>query len=205
MSDGGSLYPACNGHGKISSMDQGAAAVWAAGLAGFASAAGAAVGAGLAARGARVQVLQQSELEKQSRTEERRRQHDEWRRQSCLTFQAKLGEAVDELDESMYALRDGQPLSGVRDKLRKAEGAVLRGHYDLVVICEVPELERISGTALRWLERALFATDALWRDPVHVTNPDSPLNRYWLDQRRGLLGAYEMFSKALPQLLSPSF
>ncbi len=186
-------------------MDQGVAAVWAAGLAGFASAAGAALGAGLAARGARVQVLQQSELDKQGRADERRRQHDEWRRQNCLTFQAKLGEAVDALDELMYALRDGQPLSEVRDKLRKAEGAVLRGHYDLVVVCEMPELERISGTALRWLERALFAADALRRAPIDVTNPDSTLSRHWLDQRRGLLGAYEMFSKALPQLLSTSY
>ncbi|MFD8131505.1 hypothetical protein [Streptomyces mirabilis] len=198
------LYPACNEHGKISSMDQGVAAVWAAGLAGFASAAGAAVGAGLAARGVRVQVLQQSELDKQSRAEERRRQHDEWRRQNCLAFQAKLGEAVDALDELIYALSDGQQLSEVRDKLRKAESAVLRGHYDLVVVCEVAELERISGAALRWLERALFAIDALRRDPVHVTNPGSPLKQHWLDQRRGLLGAYEMFSKALPQVLSAS-
>ncbi|MBC9731570.1 hypothetical protein [Streptomyces sp. TRM68367] len=189
---------------KFLSMDQGVAAVWAAGLAGFASAAGAAVGAGLAARGARVQLLQQSELDKRSREEERRRQHDEWRRQNCLTFQAKLGEAIDALDELIYTLSDGQQASEARDKLRKAEGAVLRGHYDLVVVCEVAELERISGTALRLLEQALFAIDALRRDPLHVTNPDSPLNQHWLDQRRGLLGAYEMFSKALPQVLSAS-
>ncbi|MFE2534720.1 hypothetical protein [Streptomyces sp. NPDC059371] len=183
-------------------MDQGVAAVWAAGLAGFASAAGAAVGAGMAARGAQVQLLQQNELDKERKDDERRRQHDEWRRQNCLAFQAKLGEAVDALDELIYALSDGQQLSEVRDKLRKAEGAVLRGHYDLVVVCEVAELERISGTALRWLEQALFAIDALRRDPVHVTDPDSPLKLRWLDQRRGLLGAYEMFSKALPQILS---
>lgn len=183
-------------------MDQGVAAVWAAGLAGLASAAGAAVGAGMAARGARGQLLQQSELDRQTRHEERRRQLDDWRRQNCLTFQTKLGEAVDALDELMYALRDGRSLSEVRDKLRKARGAVLRGHYDLVVVCEMAELERISGTALRWLEQALYATDALRRDPAHVTNPDSPLNLHWLDQRRGLLGAYEMFSKALPQVLS---
>ncbi|MGW0210662.1 hypothetical protein ACWDZ8_34445 [Streptomyces sp. NPDC003233] len=182
-------------------MDQGVAAVWAAGLAGFASAAGAAVGAGMAARGARVQALQASELDKQGKSEDRRRQHHDWRRQNCLAFQAKLGEAVDALDELMYALRDGEPLNEVRGKLRKAEGAVLRGHYDLVVVCEVAELERISGTALRWLEQALFAIDDLRQEPAHVRNPDSPLRLRWLDQRRGLLGAYEMFSKALPQVL----
>lgn len=182
-------------------MDQGVAAVWAAGLAGFASAAGAAVGAGLAARGARVQALQTRELDKQTRDEDRLRQNHDWRRQNCLAFQAKLGEAVDALDELMDALTDGKPLDEVRGKLRKAEGSVLRGHYDLVIICEVPELERISGTALRWLEQALFAVDALRRNPIHVTDGDSDLSRHCLDQRRGLLGAYEMFSKALPLVL----
>ncbi|MEU4965813.1 hypothetical protein [Streptomyces smyrnaeus] len=162
------------------------------------------MGAGLAARGARVQVLQQGELDRRSREEERRRQHDEWRRQNCLAFQTKLGEAIDALDELIYTLSDGQQPSDARDRLRKAEGAVLRGHFDLVVVCEVAELERISGAALRLLEQALFAVDALRREPAHVTNPNSPLKQYWLDQRRGLLGAYEMFSKALPQVLSVS-
>lgn len=185
-------------------MDQGVAAVWAAGLAGCASAAGAAVGAGLAARGVRMQALQVRELEKQTKEEERRRQHHDWRRQNCLAFQAKLGEAVDALDALMDALSDGESLDEVRGRLRQAEGAVLRGHHDLVMICEVPELERISGTALRWLEQTLFAVDALRRDPAHVANRDSLLSQHCLDQRRGLLGAYEMFAKALPQVLPVS-
>ncbi|MFF7753773.1 hypothetical protein ACFZCP_32100 [Streptomyces sp. NPDC007971] len=140
-------------------------------------------------------------MDKQNKKEERRRLHHDWRRENCLAFQTKLGEAVDALDELMYVLRDGEPLSEARGKLRTAEGAVLRGHYDLVVVCEVAELERISGTALRWLEQALFAADALRRNPAQITIPESPLTQRWHDQRRGLLGAYEMFSKALPQVL----
>ncbi|MFC9738538.1 hypothetical protein ACFVKC_11550 [Streptomyces noursei] len=182
-------------------MDQGVAAVWAAGLAGFASAAGAAAGAGLAARGARVQLLQQGELDKQGKTEERRLQHDESRRQSCLAFQVKLGEAVDALDELMYALRNRRALTEVRDKLRRAEGEVLRGHFDNVVVCQVTELEEISGAALRRLETALKAIDALRRSPSHVADIDSALHQRWLEQRQSLLDAYEMFSKALPQVL----
>ncbi|QUC61954.1 hypothetical protein IOD14_37180 [Streptomyces sp. A2-16] len=185
-------------------MDQGVAAVWAAGLAGLASAAGAAVGAGVAARGVRMQALQARELEKQTKEEERRLQHHDWRRQNCLAFQAKLGEAVDALDALMDALSDGESLDEVRGRLRQAEGAVLRGHYDLVMTCQVAELERISGAALRWLEQTLFAIDALRRDPAHVANHDSPLSQHCLDQRRGLLGSYEMFSKALPQVLPVS-
>ncbi|WP_344583907.1 hypothetical protein [Streptomyces lunalinharesii] len=182
-------------------MDQGVAAVWAAGLAGFASAAGAAAGAGLAARGARVQLLQQGELDQQGRTEERRVQHDDWRRQRCLAFQVKLGEAVDALDELMYALRNRRALGEVRDKLRRAEGEVLRGHFDNVVACQVTELEEISGAALRRLEAALQAIDALRRSPSHVADIDSTLHQRWLAQRQSLLDAYEMFSKALPQVL----
>ncbi|MFE6687682.1 hypothetical protein ACFVFQ_14500 [Streptomyces sp. NPDC057743] len=143
-------------------------------------------------------------MDKQVRTEERRRQLDEWRRQNCLAFQAKLGEVVDALDELMYALHNRRALREVRDKLRKAEGAVLRGHFDNVVVCEVGELEAISGAALQRLDDATKAIDALRQTPTHVSNVDSTLYQCWLERRQGLLDAYEMFSKALPQVLSAS-
>ncbi|MFB6536674.1 hypothetical protein ACFCY8_08485 [Streptomyces noursei] len=143
-------------------------------------------------------------MDKQGRAEERRRRHDEWRRQNCLDFQAKLGEVVDALDELMYALRNRRALSEARDKLRKAEVAVLRGHFDNVVVCEVEELEAISGAVLRRLDDATKAIDALRRAPTHVSNIDSTLYQFWLERWQGLLDAYEMFSKALPQVLSTS-
>ncbi|WP_143661159.1 hypothetical protein [Streptomyces sp. M41(2017)] len=184
-------------------MDQGVAGVWAASVAGFASAAGAAMGAGLAARGARVQSLQQSELEKQRSNDEQRRQHHEWLRQRCLTFQEKLGFALTALDDLMYALVDGQPTKEARDKLRKAESDMIQGHFDCVLVCGVDELTRISVTSLEWFEEATKAVDALRKDPGHVADIESPLNRRWIDRRRGLVGAYEMYAGAIHRNFRP--
>lgn len=172
-------------------MDQGVAAVWAAGVAGFASAAGAAVGAGLSARGARSQVLQQGkiDLSKQRREEFK---------QNCTAFQTALREALFALDESVEALRVAAS-SDAQRRLRKAILSVHTGHFDHVMTCASDALVNISAEALNRLQSAASALDVLLRNPAEAV-PDSPPYLHWLDQQRGYLGAYEMFCKEVQQI-----
>jgi hypothetical protein len=190
------IYPARNELGKLLSMDQGVAAVWAAGLAGFASAAGAAVGAGLTARGARSQVLQQGmvDLSKQRREE---------LRQNCAAFQAKLRDALFALEESAEALHDATS-SEVHSRLRTAILSVHTGHFDHVMTYASGTLVNISAEALEWLQSAARAMDALRRNPSEAV-PESPPYLHWLDQQRGFLGAYEMFCKEVQRVTNEAW
>ncbi|MFD7279605.1 hypothetical protein ACFV80_21825 [Streptomyces sp. NPDC059862] len=177
-------------------MDQGVAAVWAAGVAGFASAAGAAVGAGLTARGARSQVLQQGkvDLSKQRREEFK---------QNCTAFQAKLRDALFALEESAEALRDANS-SEAHSRLRKAILSVHTGHFDHVMTYASGTLVNISAEALDWLQSAARAIDTLRRSPAEAV-PDSPPYLHWLDQQRGYLGAHEMFCKEVQRVTTEAW
>lgn len=169
--------------------------MWAAGVAGFASAAGAAVGAGLTARGARSQVLQQGkvDLSKQRREEFK---------QNCAAFQGKLREALFALEESVEALP--APVSETHSRLRRAILTVHTGHFDHVMTCGSGALVNISAEALNWLQDAARALDALHRNPAEAV-PGSPPYLHWLDQQRGFLGAYEMFCKEVQRVTNDAW
>jgi hypothetical protein len=192
-----SIYPSCDELAKILFMDQGVAAVWAAGVAGFASAAGAAVGAGFTARGARSQVVQQgkNDLSRQRREEFR---------QNCAAFQKKLGEALIALEESVQALRSTAPPAEANDKLNKAILSVHTGHFDHVMAYCPAALVNISVNVLERLQGAAGAIDVLRQNPADAT-PDSPSYLHWLDQQRGYLGAYEMFSEEVQRVANEAW
>ncbi|MER7176665.1 hypothetical protein [Streptomyces mesophilus] len=183
------IYPVCDELVKLLFMDQGVAAVWAAGVAGFASAAGAAVGAGVMARGVRNQVLQQSELDSL------RQRRDELK-QNCAAFQATLREALFALEESAEAMRAAS--DEAHNRLRKAILAVHTGHFDHVMTHATGNIVNVAAEALDRLQRAGRALDTLRRNPGEAT-PDSPSYLHWLDQQRSYLGAYEMFCKEVQQ------
>ncbi|MFF0678037.1 hypothetical protein ACFYVW_05525 [Streptomyces tendae] len=186
-----SIYPFCAGLVKILFMDQGVAAVWAAGVAGFASAAGAAVGASLTARGARSQVLQQGKVDFS-------RQRREEFKENCTAFQAKLREALFALEESQEALRDAVSTQA-SSRLRQAVLSVHTGHFDHVMTYTSGALVNVSAEALDRLQGAARALDALRRNPAEAV-PDSPPYLHWLDQYRSYLGAYEMFCKEVQRV-----
>ncbi|GAB3010064.1 hypothetical protein GCM10023080_090360 [Streptomyces pseudoechinosporeus] len=190
------IYPAGDELVKLLSMDQGVAAVWAAGVAGFASAAGAAIGAGVTVRGARSQVLQQSKLDSS-------RQRREELKQNCTAFQATLREALFALEESAEAMRD--TTSGeAHNRLRKAILSVHTGHFDHVMTYATGSIVNVSAEALVRLQSAARALDALRRNPAEATR-DSPSYLHWLDQQRSYLGAYEMFCKEVQQVTNEAW
>ncbi len=182
-------------------MDPGLAAVWAAGVAGITSAAGAAWGARHTVRGTAVQQLRQEQVAKDTRAEERRHRHDEWRRQHCLDFLTEIEQALAALDELVGGLREGAAVEEAVVELRRTERAVHSGHFKHVVVCEVVELVTLSDSLLQCLDRACRHTDELRRTPAAAGDPDSSLHHTWLTYRGQLWGAYQMFAKTLPRAL----
>ncbi|MEU4683167.1 hypothetical protein [Streptomyces xinghaiensis] len=82
-------------------MDQGVAGVWAAGVAGLTGAAGVALGAGLAGKSARFQVIDQGMLERARRLEEHRRE-------IYTGFHDHLTAAIQALDAFESGVQEGK-------------------------------------------------------------------------------------------------
>ncbi|WAP57984.1 hypothetical protein [Streptomyces sp. S465] len=166
-------------------MDQGAAAVWAAAVAGFSSAAGAAIGAVLAGRSARETVVQTA-------VEERGHRHEERRLESYAAFRSKVSAAIQALDEAVQALRDGQHVT--QETFAKAIRAVWLSHQEDVWPCAQPQVINAAAAVHNCLDRASEAVASLLAHPEDARDEHTPRMQRWAHHVEEVSMAYTLFS-----------
>ncbi|MET7982081.1 MULTISPECIES: hypothetical protein [unclassified Streptomyces] len=166
-------------------MDQGAAAVWAATVAGFSSAAGAAIGSALAGRSARSTAVVTVEAEKAVR-------YEDGRKQSYTAFRSKVNTVFDSLTELIDDLRNDRANRG--DEVMRAVDEVRKSLVDDVVPCHVPEVENVADILYVRLQEALPAVQALLSSPQDAKDGSSLLMLHLGQRTDDAWVAYKAFS-----------
>ncbi|MFE6774725.1 hypothetical protein [Streptomyces sp. NPDC057702] len=149
-------------------MDQGEAAVWAAGLAGFATVAAAGLGAFLGGRSARSQQVDSGELDRERRLEE-------WRRAAYGAFHEHLSAAVIAVDACEAAVRAGRPVDEEDSVVRGALAVALQTTYT-VRECSPVAITELADAACLAVKEAAESLRALRRQP---DAPDAVREAAW--------------------------
>ncbi|WP_437071507.1 hypothetical protein [Streptomyces sp. enrichment culture] len=176
-------------------MDQGAAAVLAAAVAGFSSAAGAAVGAVLAGRSGRATVVQAA-------AEERGHRHEDRRSDSYAAFRTKVNAALEALDEIVQALRNEQTATG--ELAAKAVRDVWLSYYDDVWPCNQSEIINAAGEVHNCLVVAQQAVAELLARPEDAKDADSLRMQRWTHSLEEVGTAYRSFSTRVGEAIYPT-
>ncbi|MFJ6569681.1 hypothetical protein ACIQNU_19880 [Streptomyces sp. NPDC091292] len=171
-------------------MDQGVAAVWAAGVAGFASAAGAVVGAGLAGRSAQSQVTAQESVDSARRVEDHRRQ-------VYATFHERMKAAILAIDEWERAIRQrtAPPSTDAESAVRTTCHDALMCTFE-IRSCGPADAADFANWACMALQESRLALAGLRSAPDAAADPESPASRDWEQKRLRVTAWYTMFSDA---------
>ncbi|MFF2850871.1 hypothetical protein ACFVT5_31745 [Streptomyces sp. NPDC058001] len=171
-------------------MDQGVAAVWAAGVAGFASAAGVVVGAGLAGRSAQRQVTAQGSVDSARRVEDHRRQ-------GYARFHERMNEAILAIDEWERAIRHpaAPPSADAESAGHTTWHAAFACTFEIRT-CGPAEAADFANWVCMALRESRLALAGLRSAPDAITDPDSPASRAWEESGLRVTSWYAMFSDA---------
>jgi hypothetical protein len=178
-------------------MDQGTATVWAAAVAGFSSAAGAAIGAVAAGRSGRVTVVQTAE-------EGRRDRREEERRNSYQKYTAKVNAACEAFDGIVQGLREGQSLAGeppARQVAFKVISEVESSYFSDVWPYGQPEVIVAAGAVHDRLLDARKTIESLLRHPEDAQSEQSPRLQNWTRHRSDVRNAHMLYSTCVSQAL----
>lgn len=173
-------------------MDQATAVVWAAGVAGFSSALGAALGAAVAGRAARQQVHHAAQREKLTRYEVALAE-----RFSC--FKDKVNEAISALYAIEQALIDDEAVTG--KPARKACFDVRTSYDDDVWSSSDMSVIQAAGTLNMHLEAGLAAIEMLIKTPQAAKDPESDEMQRWISCRGDISTAYQHTSRLMGEIL----
>ncbi|MCX4564261.1 hypothetical protein [Streptomyces sp. 2-1] len=173
-------------------MDQATSVVLASAVAGFSSAAGAALGSVIAGRTARDQIHHTAQHEKVTRHEVALAE-----RFSC--FKDKVNDAIGALRDIEHALIDDEPVSGRPAK--KACAAVWTSYHDDVWSTGRREVILAANEVRRHLEDGLAAIEVLINNPNEAKAPDSESMRAWSSCLGRIGNAYQTTSRLMGEVI----
>jgi hypothetical protein len=173
-------------------MDQATAAVLASAVAGFSSAAGAALGSVMAGRTAREQVDRSAQREKLTR--------DELVLEAAFSgFRDKVNEAISALHDVAQALADDQPVTEAPAK-KAYVAAYASFHADLWSSGQMEVIEA-AGAVCRHLDVGVAAIGALVKRPHEAKDPESQGMQHWGSCLGDISNAYQTTSRLMGEVL----
>jgi hypothetical protein len=183
---------------RLHAMDQGAAAVWAAAVAGLSSAVGAAIGAVAAGRAGRVTVVQTA-------VEGRRDRYEEQRRQSYQKYLAKINAACEAFDVIVHRLQAG-PEDAIEESPAHQVAFAAMSEVELSYLSDVwpcgqREVIVAAGAVHDHLLVAREIIDDLLGHPEDARDKQSRRMQRWIDHRGEVRNAHMLYSTCVSQAL----
>lgn len=173
-------------------MDQATAAVWASAVAGFSSAAGAALGAAMAGRATRVQDDRTALREKQTRREVDL--------EACFkAFRDKVNDAISAFHDVPHALAADRSVSD--ESAKKAYVAAYLSYIDGIWSSGQMEVVHAAGVVCARLDAALTVIGALTKSPHEAKDPESPGMRQWRSCLGDLSSTYQTTSRLMGEIV----
>ncbi|MFD9438184.1 hypothetical protein ACFWBR_19100 [Streptomyces sp. NPDC060006] len=176
-------------------MDQATAVVLASAVAGFSSAAGAALGSVMAGRSTREQIDRTAQREKLTR-------HEVDLEERFSGFRDKVNEAMAALHDVAQALADDQPVTEA--PARKAYVAAYTSFLDDLWPSGHMEVIQAAGSVCNHLNNGVAAIGALAKTPHEAKDPDSQGMQHWGSCLGDISNSYQTTSRLMGEVLRKS-